>query len=361
MRARSVLLCAVVGAFTVVAPVGAATAAAPAAQAVAGCGDVVDGEAYLAADLTCEADVGLTLRDGADLDLRGHALVGRGSGDAVRYQGDATVRNGTVTGWGTGLAPGVVDELERPLTVQVRSVRFVENGTGVVAASGFFGQPAQVDVVASRFERNRTGLSGNFGSGFDVRGSRFVENGEAASVITAGITVTGSQFDGNGLALSCDESGCLLEGNVLRDNALGVRAWVFGADLTRNVVTGGDVGFEAVGAWGGSTLRGNVFRDVGTAVRLSSATATLVDNVFTGNGVGFTAEGDDPFFTAALEGNRFVRNGDGIVGVGVPTTLQGNVAVANRGWGIHAPGATDLGGNVARANGTDPQCVGVAC
>ena len=138
-------------------------------------------------------------------------------------------------------------------------------------------------------------------------------------------------------------------------------ASVFGAELTDNVVTGGETGFEAVGAWAGSTLRGNVFRDVGTAVRLSSATATLIDNVFTRNGVAFTAEGDDPFFSAALEGNRFVRNGDGILGVGVPTTLRDNVAVANQRWGINAPGATDLGGNVAHANGTEPQCVGVAC
>jgi len=151
------------------------------------------------------------------LDLRGHTLTGPGTGDAVRYRGDAEVRNGTVTGWGTGLAPDVVDEHEEVLRVRVRSMRFVDNGTGVVAASGFVGRPALVEVVASRFEGNRTGLSGNFGSGFDVRGSRFVENGEAASIITAGITVTGSRFDRNGVALSCDESGCLLDGSVLRD------------------------------------------------------------------------------------------------------------------------------------------------
>lgn len=31
------------------------------------------------------------------------------------------------------------------------------------------------------------------------------------------------------------------------------------------------------------------------------------------------------------------------------------------GWGIHVPGAVDLGGNRASGNGNQPQCVGVVC
>jgi hypothetical protein len=304
----------------------------------------------------------VTLLDGVELDLRGHALVGGGSGSGVRYQGDATVRDGTVTGWATGVAPDVLEDLGvESVAVRVQGVRFTGNATAVEAASGFTSPPADLDVVASRFEGNGTALSGNFESRLDVRGSVFVENDRAASVITAGIAVTGSRFDRNGLVLDCDESGCLLEHNVLRDNERGVAVRTFGAELTGNVVVGGEVGFDAFAAFGVSTLTGNVFRDVGTAVRLSSASATLVDNLFVGNEVGFTGEGDDPLFSAALEGNLFLRNGDGILGVAVPTTLEDNSALANERWGIHAPGATDLGGNTARGNGAEPQCVGVAC
>ncbi|WP_166435968.1 hypothetical protein [Cellulomonas shaoxiangyii] len=42
-------------------------------------------------------------------------------------------------------------------------------------------------------------------------------------------------------------------------------------------------------------------------------------------------------------------------------TLGGNEARGNSGWGIHAPGVTDAGGNTARGNGNQPQCVGVVC
>jgi hypothetical protein len=357
MRVRSVLLCAAVaGASTLVAVPAAA------AEPVGSCGAVLSTDAYLAADLVCTEGDGVTLLDGVELDLRGHALVGGGSGTAVRYQGDATVRDGSVTGWSTAVAPDVAADLGRDsAAVRVIGVRFTDNATAVEAASGFVTPPADVEVVTSRFSRNGTALSGNFRSNLDVRTSVFVENDRAASVITAGITVTGSRFDRNGLVLNCDESGCALDRNVLRDNTRGVEVRTFGAELTRNLVTGGEVGFDAFGAFGGSTLTGNVFRDVGTAVRLSSASATLVENVFIGNDVGFTGEGDAPLFSATLDGNLFLRNGDGILGVAVPTTLEDNTALANERWGIHAPGATDLGGNSARGNGTEPQCVGVTC
>ena len=42
-------------------------------------------------------------------------------------------------------------------------------------------------------------------------------------------------------------------------------------------------------------------------------------------------------------------------------SIGGNSARNNTGWGINAPGATDLGGNTARHNGNEPQCVGVVC
>jgi hypothetical protein len=357
MRARSVLLCAAVaGASTLVA------APAAAAEPVGSCGAVLSADAYLAADLVCPEGDGVTLLDGVELDLRGHRLVGGGSGTGVRYRGDATVRDGTVTGWGSGMEVEVtgVPREEDPI-VQVHRMRFTDNDAGVVSAAGPSTRPDRVDVVASRFERNGTALFANFGSHIDVRASVFVENDRATAVITAGIAVTGSRFDRNGVAVDCDESGCVLDHNVLRDNDRGVAVRTFGAELTGNVISGGGVGFDAFAAFAGSTLTDNVFRGVGTAVSLWSSSATLTDNLFVGNDVGFTGEGDAPLFSAALEGNRFVRNGDGILGVGVPTTLRDNSALANERWGIHAPGATDLGGNTARANGTEPQCVGVAC
>ncbi|MBO9555960.1 hypothetical protein [Cellulomonas sp.] len=60
--------------------------------------------------------------------------------------------------------------------------------------------------------------------------------------------------------------------------------------------------------------------------------------------------------------NRFRFNGDGILSdAGALLQLGGNAVKRSTGWGIHAPGATDLGGNTARNNGNTPQCVGVVC
>ena len=60
-------------------------------------------------------------------------------------------------------------------------------------------------------------------------------------------------------------------------------------------------------------------------------------------------------------GNLFVKNS----GSGIQTDLPGlevggNTAKNNGGYGIYAPGAIDLGGNVAFGN-TLGQCVGVVC
>ncbi|MFY0580972.1 hypothetical protein ACN28S_48045 [Cystobacter fuscus] len=69
-----------------------------------------------------------------------------------------------------------------------------------------------------------------------------------------------------------------------------------------------------------------------------------------------------PALTGTVSGNRFLRNqGDGLR-VLVPSTLtvSRNVALDNTGWGLHVPGVSDGGGNVARGNGAG-DCVGVVC
>ena len=106
----------------------------------------------------------------------------------------------------------------------------------------------------------------------------------------------------------------------------------------------------------------NPFNHNKTGVSFLSSGGTLSRNSFTGNDVGFTSSGDQqPDFGAALDHNLFVRNGDGIHVEDGGNGLQANIAVRNTGWGIYAPGSTDLGGNHAFRNGNSPQCVGVAC
>ncbi len=61
-----------------------------------------------------------------------------------------------------------------------------------------------------------------------------------------------------------------------------------------------------------------------------------------------------------MEGNYFTLNKDAVV-LNTFARIKTTTAVKNAGWGIYAPRATDLGGNVAYSNLREPQCMGVTC
>jgi hypothetical protein len=95
------------------------------------------------------------------------------------------------------------------------------------------------------------------------------------------------------------------------------------------------------------------------------------DNRFTANRTwGLFLENTFPA-GALVARNRFTGNdGGGLHLLGTApsngplasgVTVQGNVATGNHGIGIEAPLSIDGGGNRARGNGADPQCVGVVC
>lgn len=144
-------------------------------------------------------------------------------------------------------------------------------------------------------------------------------------------------------------------------NEVGVDAGFFGVDVSDSRLAGNGVAFRSSAYLGAGALERNSFVDNGTGVELTGTTASLVNNVFSGNDVAFTSSEPVEDSTSRLVGNRFVRNGDAIVITEPGTELQGNLAENNRGWGIYAPGAVDLGGNRARGNGNEPRCVGVVC
>jgi parallel beta helix pectate lyase-like protein len=150
---------------------------------------------------------------------------------------------------------------------------------------------------------------------------------------------------GNGTAVLANQANLTINRSTFRRNATGINARSWGELGTRLSVTG------------------STFRDNDVAVQVDPrTTATLRDNVFRGNGVGYTVTaGDLDGYNALLERNTFTANGDAVHVTAPGTSLGENTALRNSGWGIYAPGAIDLGGNVARRNGNNPQCVGVAC
>ena len=346
MRRTVLVLLVLLGAMAVPAPASAAV--------IATCGATLTEDAYLVRDLSCPAGGGLTLTDGVTLDLRGHRLVGpgpaAGTGITVAHDASVTVTGGRVQRWGTGLALNS----SSGSTVTVERVAFAGNGSGIEAAHGIF------RVHDSRFADNGTGLS-VFQSQVEITRSRFVRNSTGVSGDEdSPIQVTDSVFTGNGTAAGSEN-----------------------ARLIRTTIR-----YGTYGVYGGGTVRDSVIAHVTTAIHPTGGYRGIVDvsgtrfignrtaipitgigtrvfvrsSVFRGNGDGVTVTGAPEFVTVLLEGNTFVRNGNGIIGTAPPTVeLRANRADRNLGWGINLPGAVDLGGNTARGNGRSPQCVGVVC
>jgi len=322
--------------------VSAGPAEAAPAKAVK-CGDTVTTTARLTRDLRCGA-LGLTMMPGATLDLNHHNLIGpgpRSSGTAIAtdssnpyYSGPLTVKNGSITGW-----PDVLTEANS-LTVDVTNVTFAGNGYVII------GESLMLNVTSSRF----------------------LNNTQAASSWDGGqLTVSRSAFVGNGLALDTSEGFIVASGCVFRNNVSAVTTSYGGADLRGNTLTGNGTAFashmvvpdpDVVN----DTLIGNRFVGNHAAVLLGVG-ANLQGNVFTRNATAVrSVSAGSPFEikNITMKQNTLTQNGDAVY-IDTPVSLKNTVAIHNSGYGIYAPHATNLGGNVAYGNGINPQCTGLVC
>jgi len=241
-------------------------------------------------------------------------------------------------------------------STSISGVTFSGNDVGIAAGGG-----GDYDIKSSRFVTNRWGIGGVFTGSISVAGSTFQRNETGAHLDTAGLLVSTSRFSHNSTGVYCEEASCTLRNSSFTHNETGISTRTFGVTVTSNVISNNTTGLDAFVAIGHNVSR-NAFNHNKTGVSFLSSGGTLSRNSFTGNDVGFTSSGNQqPDFGAALDHNLFERNGDGIHVEDGGNGLQGNTAVRNTGWGIDAPGSTDLGGNHAFRNGNSPQCVGVAC
>jgi len=351
----------VVAALALILASGGAASATPRVH----CGDTLTRDTVLTRNLSCPDGRGLTLADGVTLNLRGHRLAGPGAdpagtggqiGVTLPLNGTATVVNGSIVNWTTGIGGNA--DLEGHPVASVRDVRLIHNGTGIDASQADIGVQrativgslftgvnafwlSDVTVTDSVLRGNHYAASGRYSYRLSLRRSTLVGNENGLSCSETGCSVVGSRVSGSREALYSFGGPLTLTDNDIVDNTLGYRSEYD----TRDVVSG------------------NRFarNDVATSIGIL-ATAEIRDNTFTANRVGYTLNNDQvQDYEVRLIGNTFVRNGDGVYVVHPGTSLGGNIARHNTGWGIYAPGATDLGGNVSRGNGKQPQCVGVIC
>lgn len=323
--------------------ISAGPAAAVPAKAVK-CGDTVTTTTRLTRDLRCGA-IGLVMMPGATLDLGGHRLIGQGTksgGHAIGTDATSTdfttpltVKNGIITGWHDVLVTGA-----STLHANVSNVTFTGNGN-------VLSWPYMV---------------------LDVKSSRFFNNNDVATSFGGGrITVDGSTFVGNHLALSLSEGRIVANNSSFRNNATAIAADWTGVTLRNNTFTGNGTAYTSDSVWPFfegifDSLIANRFVDNGVALDLGVG-AYLRGNLFQRNDTALRSvwhHVDPQAVVLVMEQNTLTQNRDA-VHIEASASLRDTVAINNSGHGIYAPGATDLGGNVAYGNGIDPQCTGVVC
>ena len=343
------LAAVVVGAATALAtPAVPARAAAP--VGAASCGMVVTSDHTLRSNLRCSGTA-ITVRlddpgQVVTLDLGRHAVVGDGTGagvyvDARAGSGAVVVRNGRIRGFDAAVdGIGVLDVTLRDLTLR-------DNAAWLGST--------HAEVLALTVERSRivdSGVSGAWTeSTTTVRRSHFVRAGIASPAQTY-TYVYDSVFVGGGVTTG-------LAANVVAE---------------RNRFRHCDVGLDVRDSWPESptVVRDNVFTWCRVGMELQTLAAgsgangvTVARNHFVHNTeAGLVFAVHDAFGEVHVVGNRAVGNGGtGIQGTGAGdvVTVGANTALRNGGHGIDVTDVVDGGGNVARANATPPQCVGVAC
>ncbi|GAA4626489.1 hypothetical protein [Cellulomonas oligotrophica] len=359
--------------------VGATLVAGPAQAAPPGpaCGEHLTVDTVLTRNLTCTSGDGLTLAPGVTLDLGGKVLTGHDTGRGVvgPPTGDVTVTNGVVTGWGTGVTaddltgtdPETGDDLELDGTVHVVGVVVRGNGTGVDGTGRLYDSFKTFAVDRSTLRGNGTGFSTVGGYG----------------------TFTRTTLRDNDVALYANTGGVRLERSVVRDNGTGFDSGgEAGIDLVSTAFLGNDVGIRT-GFMDFVTVERSELSRNGTAIDHGPGGSYLrvQDTTFASNGTGVAAHGDEMAITGStfrkndvgvsvepdswpdapwervtsIVGNTFVDGGDGLLSQWEGAQIGDNSATGNDRWGIHAPGADDLGLNSASGNGNEPQCVGVVC
>ena len=283
---------------------------APAAQADhVQCGDVLVQDTQLDSDVVCPPDTdGLTIgADDVTLDLKDHVVSGNGDdlgpiavGIQATGRTGLSIRNGTVTGFSTGISLEASASAVRDLIVDGGSAMIVNGDSNVVRRNEANGSFDAISVRGNFAVVERNTASGEFG--INVAGSNArVGRNLITECVLAGILVTG--YTDARVHRNLVERGCMA-GFEFRGT---------GARIERNTAFGSDIGLD-----------------------ITDSSAIVSRNV-----ASFGVEG-------------LVIRTPG-------TTVARNTANQNALWGINAPGAIDGGGNRATGNGEPAQCLGVRC
>lgn len=362
---------------------GSTAAAAPAVT----CGSTVTTDVTLTADLHCPSGDGIILGSNVTFDLGGHSLVGAGSSGvgvqtSLLSEGN-TIRNGTIENWGTGILlqeqnpDGVPYSISDVVLLNSPVGYFVGNTsaqlTRVTAVDSRIDGQLGGDLTISQSRLTRSAVNVFFASAM-ITDSTLVQSPVSSSA-QGQIIIDSSTLDGKGASAVgfVSETVITIQNSIVKNFKDPISGFWGGVSLTDNKFTDmpngvlGDISSN-IGSDGTSHISGNTFTRSGVALR-GNVPMIVENNTFKQGEVGvvFTRSaplpGDPP---PTADGSRAVGNVlTKNTGTGIQTDLPGlavggNTATKNGGYGIYAPGAVDLGGNIAFGN-TLGQCVGVVC
>lgn len=346
------------------------------------CGSTLTVDTKLTKDLYCPYGDGLTLGANVHLNLGGHKLVGPGSsgtGIASTY-GGVSIRNGEVKNWATGIG------LEIDSSQSVAPVKVTDVVLRKAPSSIGFGSTLELTRVTAIDSTVRGELGGNlrivrstltrspifvFFSSASVERST-LNASTVGSSASGAITIDRSRLDGRRTTRLGDvsETGITITNSTVKNYKYPISGYYGGATLINNTFTDMQQGVLAnmssgLGSEGTATVKGNTFTRSGVVLD-PHIPMVLENNTFRHNRTaaifnGSTLPGGEMWAPGRAVNNVLVRNR----GTGISSELPGlivgrNTARYNRGYGIYAPGAVDLGGNKARGNKLG-QCVGVVC
>lgn len=217
------------------------------------------------------------------------------------------------------------------------------------------------------------------------------------ATLTNGTLRTTLGLEGGGTArrIRTDHAVSLNSGTFDRGRITDALVTGTGVELTRSHLERSTIVFDDTFTNLSFTIRDNVIEDSdaspayqgtpGGAIQILATYLFLreVNGEIVGNRIvdsaehGIVYEGGGPNVGDLLIAGNDLRGngGDGIsvtarpwpfpIDAGGPLTVQGNRSMANRGYGIEIDAevveVVDAGGNVARSNRLDPQCIGVVC
>lgn len=381
LRRTSRALAAVVPS-VLIAVLGVGGVAAAAGPPVT-CGATLKSNAVLTRDLTCST--GVTLYRGVTLDLGGHTLTGPGSsGVAVTmsYKGGSSVINGRITKWGTGVsqdgsantdANPAVGTIKRVTLTNAPTRLFLTSGVNIVNST-FVNSPVRfmyANVTASGSSFTKSSVTGSQGL-VTIAGSKIV-GGTVDSNDSRGVVIDSSSLDGtgfNGSFVGCFDAAVSVSNSIVKNYPSAFTPGSCSTVLTSNSFSnnpGGVLRFYTADTSNGSAaVRNNTFTTSGIVLEGINY-LTITGNTFTANTTGVYVRnpqdrGEISSDTnSVVTGNTFSKNtSSGIRSLATALTVGTNTAVNNGRYGIYAPQANDLGGNVASGN-TLGNCVGLPC